>query len=107
MNRTAKVYRNNKYVGILKETAERKYLFEYDTEYFNNENNPSMSLTMPKTKKVYQSDYLFPFFFNMLSEGVNRKIQSRQLQISENDHFGLLMATSSIDSIGSIMVVEI
>lgn len=107
MNRAARVYRNKNFVGILVETKERKFQFEYDSEYLNNDNNPAMSLTMPKTKKVYHSNFLFPFFFNMLSEGENRKVQSRQLQISEDDHFGLLLATSSIDSIGSITVKEI
>jgi hypothetical protein len=30
----------------------------------------------------------------MLSEGVNRKLQSTQLRIDEEDNFGLLMATA-------------
>ena len=103
----AEVYRNGILAGTLIEDDARKYSFEYDANYFNNANTSSISLTMPKSKRRYEADYLFPFFFNMLSEGVNRKVQSRQLQISEKDHFGLLLATSSIDTIGAITVKEI
>ncbi len=107
MSRAAKIYRNSILAGILTEDDNRNYRFEYNSAYFLNDQCPSVSLTMPKTKKEYLSDYLFPFFFNMLAEGVNRKVQSRQFQISENDHFGLLLATSSKDSIGAIWVEEI
>lgn len=106
MNRKAEVYRNAILVGILSE-KDNTYKFEYDTAYLNNENNPAVSLTMPKSSRVYVSDYLFPFFFNMLSEGANRKAQLRQFQISEDDYFGLLLATSSKDTIGAIRVKEI
>lgn len=107
MIRKAKVYRNQNYVGVLTEEKDNTYHFEYDSEYLNNNHLPAVSLTMPKTKKHYKSKFLFPFFFNMLSEGVNRKVQSRQLQISEKDHFGLLLATSSNDSIGAVYVQKI
>jgi serine/threonine-protein kinase HipA len=40
----------------------------------------------------------------MLSEGVNRKLQSVQLKIDEDDHFGLLLATAQYDTIGAITV---
>ena len=40
----------------------------------------------------------------MLSEGVNRQLQSRHLQIDENDHFGMLLATGQKDTIGAIEI---
>jgi serine/threonine-protein kinase HipA len=40
----------------------------------------------------------------MLSEGVNRKLQSRTLKIDETDDFGLLAATARYDTIGAITV---
>jgi serine/threonine-protein kinase HipA len=43
----------------------------------------------------------------MLSEGVNRKLQSIQLKIDEEDNFGLLMATAQYDTIGAITVKPI
>ena len=47
---------------------------------------------------------LFPFFFNMLSEGDNRKLQSRMLHIDEDDDFGILLATAQYDTIGAVTV---
>ena len=82
-------------------------MFKYDDKYYNDPNKPAISLTLPKSQKEYCSDFLFPFFFNMLSEGVNRKLQSTQLQIDENDNFGLLMATAQYDTIGAITVKPI
>ena len=107
MKRKAEVYRNSLFVGMLSEENDMTYKFEYDQGYLNNDNNPAVSLTMPKSYKIYKSAYLFPFFFNMLAEGVNRKVQSKHHQIRENDHFGLLLATSSRDTIGAISVKEI
>jgi serine/threonine-protein kinase HipA len=43
----------------------------------------------------------------MLSEGVNRKLQTSQLRIDENDHFALLIATAGQDTIGAITVKPI
>ena len=90
--------------GILTEETQKSYLFRYDDAYFNNADFPPISLTMPKTKQEYRSEYLFPCFFNMLSEGVNRKLQSFQLRIDENDHFGLLINTAQYDTIGAITI---
>lgn len=105
--RSARVYRNSIFAGILTEESDRTFTFNYDTEYLINEKNPAISLTLPRSSKTYKSEYLFPFFFNMLAEGVNRKVQSRHLQISDNDHYGLLLASSSKDSIGAVTVKEI
>ena len=43
----------------------------------------------------------------MLSEGVNRKLQSTVLRIDEEDHFGLLAATAQYDTIGAVTVKPI
>lgn len=102
--RKVAVYRNGFLAGVLSEKDSRSYVFRYDDNYFNDTNMPSISLTLPKTKKEYLSDYLFPFFFNMLSEGVNRKLQSVQLKIDEDDHFGFLMQTAQFDTIGAITI---
>ncbi len=102
--RSAEVYYNGELVGILTEESRDKYRFRYDDAWFINERKPSVSLTMPKNRQEYKNDCLFPFFFNMLSEGFNRKLQSRLLRIDEMDHFGLLMATANYDTIGAITI---
>jgi len=104
--RKCEVYRNSSLVGILTEEDDKTFKFEYDQVYFNNNTCPAVSLTMPKNKGTYKSTYLFPFFANMLAEGVNKQLQLRQFQINEKDQFGLLLATSSQNTIGAVHVKE-
>jgi HipA-like protein len=105
--RATEIYRNGIFAGTLIEENRHLFVFRYDDNYFNDVNKPAVSLTLPKTKKEYRSEYLFPFFFNMLSEGVNRKLQSTHLHIDEEDSFGLLMATAQNDTIGAVTVKPI
>ncbi len=105
--RAMEIYRNGTLAGTLTEENRQHFVFRYDDNYFNDSNKPSVSLTLPKTQKEYSSEFLFPFFFNMLSEGVNRKLQSTQWRIDEADDFGLLMATAQIDTIGAVTVKPI
>ena len=101
------VYRNGVLAGLLSEENRNRFIFRYEERYFNDTSQPAISLTLPKSKIEFSSNYLFPFFFNMLSEGVNRKLQSMQLKIDEEDSFGLLMATAQYDTIGAITVKPI
>ena len=105
--RKAAVYRNGELLGTLTEESGSSYIFRYDDRWFADVKKPAVSLTLPKTQQEYRSEILFPFFFNLLSEGVNRKLQSRQLKIDEADHFGLLLATAQCDTIGAITVKPI
>ncbi len=105
--RSLEIYRNGIFAGILTEENRNSYTFQYDSNYLGDTSNLAISLTLPKTKQEYKSKFLFPFFFNMLSEGVNKKLQSIQLKIDEEDSFGLLSATAQHDTIGSITVKPI
>ena len=107
MGRKAKVYNNGMLAGILEKTERLQYIFRYDDEYFINPACSAISLSMPKTQQEYRSHFLFPFFYGLLSEGVNRQTQCRLLRIDENDHFSQLLATAQFDTIGSITVKEI
>lgn len=99
----ALVYNNGELAGRLTLTDEKEYVFRYTDEYFNS-NKPGISLTLSKKIQEHRSNILFPFFFNMLAEGVNKKLQCRQLQIDENDSFSLLLNTAGTDTIGAITV---
>ena len=105
--RTLEIYHNGILAGLLIEENRKQYIFKYDEKYLIDDNNPAISLTLPKSQKEYMSEFLFPFFFNMLSEGVNRKLQSLQLKIDEEDNFVLLAATAQYDTIGAITVKPI
>ena len=102
--RKAFVYHNDRLAGSLIQDDRGEYEFKYDDAWYINNRLPAISLTLPKTRKVYKSDHLFPFFFNMLSEGVNKQLQCKQLKIDENDYFGLLLATATNDTVGAITV---
>ena len=105
--RKAEVYRDGILAGTLSETEGGGYIFTYDSAYFNDNSKPGISLTIPKKQLTYNSEHLFPFFYNMLSEGTNRALQSKQLKIDEKDFFGLLLATAQYDTIGAITVKQI
>jgi HipA-like protein len=105
--RAMEIYRNGTLAGTLTEENRKHYVFRYDDHYFNDSSKPAISLTLPKSQQAYSSSFLFPFFFNMLSEGVNRKLQCTQLRIDEDDNFGLLLATAQYDTIGAITVKPI
>lgn len=101
--RFAQVYRHHELAGTLTET-EGEYIFRYEDAYFFDPSKKPISLTLPKTQQEYRSNIFFPFFFNMLSEGINKKLQCRQLQIDEQDYFSLLVHTAGEDTIGCITV---
>jgi HipA-like protein len=105
--RQGKVLYNNIVAGILSEPETGGYIFKYDDNYFYNTTLPPVSVTLPKTKQQHQSKDLFPFFFNMLSEGANRNLQCRILKIDGDDDFGLLLKTTANETIGAISVQEI
>jgi len=105
--RSAKVYYNGELAGVLAEESRNKYRFRYDDVWFINDRKPPVSLTLPKSRQEYENESLFPFFFNMLSEGFNRKLQSMLFRIDEKDNFGLLMATAGYDTIGAITIKPI
>lgn len=96
------VYRDGREAGKLKEERRDRYVFSYETEYLEDAEAPAISLTLPKRKEEYVEKYLFPFFFNMLSEGANKALQCRHLGIEENDSFGLLLATAQYDTAGAV-----
>jgi len=105
--RACRVFNNNRLAGVLSETDTHHYEFVYDDGYMADPDATSICLTMPKKQKVYQSDILFPFFFNLLSEGENRKFQSIYLKLDPHDDFGFLLATAQYDTAGSITVQPI
>lgn len=97
----ATIYFNHIAAGILEKTDGR-YRFQYQAEYLANPDLPAISLTLAKRTEPYESDRLFPFFYGLLAEGVNKTIQCRELKVDEADHFSRLLKTLDEDSIGAI-----
>jgi HipA-like protein len=103
--RRGKVYYREHLAGSLEETA-NGYRFTYDSAYLSDSAQPAISLTLPKQKEPFDAPVLFPFFFGLLAEGVQKEIQCRFLKIDEADDFGRLIRTASQDTIGAVTVHE-
>lgn len=101
------VYFNDIKAGVLTEKFPgQEYTFQYHEDY-RNSSMPPISVTFPKQQKVFISQFLFPFFTNMLPEGINKKVICNSQRIDENDAFSLLVAMDDKDFIGAINVREI
>lgn len=98
--RQCEVLVDGKNAGILREEDSGRYTFSYNEGY---QGRP-VCLALPVRDEMFISDYLFPFFFNMLSEGANRKMQSQLLHIDEKDDFGIMLATANYDTIGNVTI---
>jgi len=103
----ANVFRNNMIIGVLsKNTKNNEYKFIYKKEYLLQSDSVPISVNLPLREEAFTSNILFPFFFNLLSEGQIKNIQCRQLQIDEDDHFTRLLKTTQKNTIGAITLRE-
>lgn len=98
------MYYNGVFAGVISEIPGKGYMFVYDEAYFLNPASPAISLTLPKKQREYESQVLFPFFANMLSEGSNRAVQSKLHHVDADDDFGILLATAYVDTPGAVTV---
>lgn len=101
------VYNNGILAGLLEKRAADDYCFTYADDYLANASHPSISLTLPRSKKEHRSNVLFPFFAGLLAEGINKSIQCRLLRIDEEDDFTRLLKTAGEDTIGAITIKEV
>lgn len=102
--RKVDVYFNDIKAGELTELARGgRCLFEYNEAYLVSA-NPSLSVNLSKKRKKHESDYLFPFFSNMLPEGHNKKIICRHYHLDEEDLFGLLYVMADGEFIGAVNI---
>lgn len=105
--RKCKVFVNGIEAGFLTEYDNpREYVFKYKKDYLDNE-LPAVCLSMPLRQKEYRSQILFPYFFNLLSEGENRAMQSSLHHIDKDDDFGILLATARHDTVGAVTIEPI
>ncbi|GAB1857358.1 HipA N-terminal domain-containing protein [Flavobacteriaceae bacterium MHTCC 0001] len=93
--------------GILSQLDDGSFVFRYTDQWFETDNKPAISLTLPKNQQEYRSDHLFPFFFNMLPEGTNKQVVCFEMRIDTNDVFGLLLTTAKYDTIGAVTIRKV
>ncbi|MGD9554422.1 MAG: HipA N-terminal domain-containing protein [Arcobacteraceae bacterium] len=102
-----KVYRNNVLTGYITKFSENEYSFIYCQNYLENDNAKPISLTLPLQEEEFKSEHLFPFFYNLLSEGKLKDIQCKELRIDRSDDFSRLLLTTKENTIGSITIEKV
>lgn len=102
--RRVQVFYNDELAGILSETPQG-YIFQYDRAFLRKD--IPIALTLPPREEPYESAELFPFFKGLLPEGWYLNIVCATLKVDSNDSFGLLLATTSGDTIGAVTVRKI
>lgn len=95
---------NGTVAGILKKER-GEYSFVYTDSYLLSPKSKAISRNFPKTQPSYLSNCLFPFFFNMLPEGVNKSVVCKKFKIDEKDYFSLLLQVAGHDTIGAVTVI--
>ena len=101
------VYRNGEEIGLLQKDDAGLYLFQYISNYLQNDDALSISVHFPLQEEVFRSKTFFSFFFNLLAEGTMKEMQCRELKIDPEDHFTRLIKTTEFNTIGSITLKEI
>ncbi len=91
--------------GELYKTVDGRFIFTYDDEYLRS-NNPSISLSLPKKEKSFESSDLFPFFDGLIPEGWLLNLASTELRLNPlSDRFELLASLCN-DTIGAVHIGE-
>ena len=104
--RKAKILFRDEEAGVLTQHDDGSFTFSYTELWLKDSNKPGISLSLPKTAEAFHSQYLFPFFYNLLPEGSNKQVVCRLNKIDPSDHFGLLLTSAKYDSIGAVRVLE-
>lgn len=104
--RRGKVYYKDSLAGILMETNEGDYIFQYDEQYVKEHPSEFITFTMPVSVNPYTDERLFPFFEGLIPEGWLLEIASKNWKIDRNDRMGLLLACCE-NCIGAVSIVPI
>ncbi|MFA7614020.1 MAG: HipA domain-containing protein [Candidatus Caldatribacteriota bacterium] len=99
------VYYKNTLAGELQKTVDGRFIFIYEDDYIHSK-NPSISLSLPKESKQFESTDLFPFFDGIIPEGWLLNLASTELRLNPlNDRFELLASLCN-DTIGAVNIGE-
>jgi serine/threonine-protein kinase HipA len=104
--RQGKVYYNEHLAGVITETNEGEYVFQYYEKYLKEHPLEFITFTMPVTEKPYTDNRLFPFFEGLIPEGWLLDIALKNWKINHNDRMGLLLACCQ-NCIGAVSIVPI
>jgi len=102
--RQADIYYKDHLAGLLTETDEGEYVFQYSKTYVEQHPDQFITFTMPVTSIPYTEKRLFPFFEGLIPEGWLLDIASKNWKINRNDRMGLLLACCQ-NCIGAVSVI--
>ena len=104
--RQAKVFYQEILAGILTETNDGDYVFQYEDAYVQAHPNDFITFSMPVTSLPYRDKRLFPFFEGLIPEGWLLDIASKNWKLNRNDRMGLLLACCR-NCIGAVSIEPI
>jgi len=104
--RQGEVYYKDHLAGIITETNDGEYVFQYEEKYIEEHPEKFITFTMPVSDKPYLDKRLFPFFEGLIPEGWLLDIASENWKINQNDRMGLLLACCQ-NCIGAVGVEPI
>lgn len=98
------VYVKDREAGVLGKFRDGSYEFRYTDAFRRDSSTSSVAFSLPKSRAVFRSPVMFPFFYGLLAKGVQKRAQCRALKIDENDHFSRLAETCRQGAIGAVWV---
>ena len=101
--RKGNVFYRDHFAGVITETDDGDFLFQYDEQYVNEHPSEFITFTMPVTGTPYVEKRLFPFFEGLIPEGWLLDIASKNWKINRSDRMGLLLACCR-NCIGAVSV---
>lgn len=104
--RQAKILYNDILAGILTETDDGYYTYQYNEDYISRYSESFITFSMPVNDTLYKENKLFPFFEGLIPEGWLLDIASKNWKINTNDRMGLLLACCQ-NCIGAVSVESI
>ena len=104
--RSARIYYKEYEDGILTETDDGLYIFQYHPAYVKEFPAQFICFSMPVTDKPYKENSLFPFFEGLIPEGWLLDIAATNWKINKSDRMALLLACCS-NCIGAVSVQPI
>lgn len=104
--RKASILYGERIAGILTETDEGEFIFQYDQDYLDSKGSEPITLTMKLRTEPYVGDRLFAFFEGLIPEGWLLDIASKNWKLNPNDRMGLLLACCG-NCIGAVSVQPI
>jgi serine/threonine-protein kinase HipA len=101
--RKAEIFYHDVLAGILTETDEGHFRFQYDQLYTIEHLEQFLTFTMTVTNETYQDKHLFPFFEGLIPEGWLLDVAQNHYKINPSDRMGLLL-TCCQNCIGAVSV---